>query len=252
LLILYKNYASIVLRFIPFLRFFGIFRFFWNTRDFWNGWSFELEKTGKLCSLSYLFHFACAVSFSQKYTYRDFIFYLVCSLIVLVFLYTDVVYFPSLTRTEFRKLELLFMHVRSMCKVFGADNISEFSRGILGYTLFENLELRLAGFIHIIDIVGAPDYLHPRLVLDRSSRHEFLVILKPVPITSLRGELRGDSAFYHGICLWNVLPSTVKSSFSIRNFKGETKRFLTTTLLIVLIIINFSIEYLFELDMKVI
>jgi hypothetical protein len=67
------------------------------------------------------------------------------------------------------------------------DHISEFSREILGCTLedkrrggeknrefvlnslfvttlFEYLELRLAGFIHKIVIVGAPDYLSSRLV----------------------------------------------------------------------------------------
>jgi hypothetical protein len=42
--------------------------------------------------------------------------------------------------------------------------------------------------------------------------------------------LRGDSALYRGICLWNnVLPFTAKSSFSIGTFKREAKRFLTTT-----------------------
>jgi hypothetical protein len=47
--------------------------------------------------------------------------------------------------------------------------ISEFSREILGCTLFEYLELLLASFIHKIVIVGAPDYLSSRLVLSRST-----------------------------------------------------------------------------------
>jgi hypothetical protein len=46
-----------------------------------------------------------------------------------------------------------------------------------------------------------------------------------VPVTSLRG----DSALYRDIRLWNVLPSAAKSSFSIGTFKREAKRFLTTT-----------------------
>jgi hypothetical protein len=126
------------------------------------------------------------------------------SLIVPIFLYSDVVYFPSLTGAEFRRLELAF----NACTwyVYGLrrfDHISEFSRGILGCTLFEYLELRLAGFIHKIVIVGAPDYLNSRLVFGRSPRHRFLVIPNPVPFTSLRG----DSTLYRGIRLWNVLPS---------------------------------------------
>jgi hypothetical protein len=46
-----------------------------------------------------------------------------------------------------------------------------------------------------------------------------------VPVTSLRG----DSALYRDIRLWNVLPSAAKSSFSIGTFKREAKQFLTTT-----------------------
>jgi hypothetical protein len=102
--------------------------------------------------------------------------------------------------------------------------ISEFSREILGCTLFEYLALRLAGFIHKIVIVGAPDYLSSRLVLGRSPRHRFLVISNPVPVTSLRG----DSALYRGILQWNVLPSAAKSSCSIGTFRREAKWFLTT------------------------
>jgi hypothetical protein len=52
------------------------------------------------------------------------------------------------------------MRVRDMC--YGLrrfDHISEFSRRILGNTLFEYLKLWLACFIHKIGLVGAPSYL---------------------------------------------------------------------------------------------
>jgi hypothetical protein len=90
--------------------------------------------------------------------------------------------------------------------------------------LFEYLELRLAGFIHKIVIVGAPNYQSSRLVLGRSPRHRFLVILNPVPFTILIG----DSALYRGIRLWNVLPSAANSFFSIGTVREEAKRCLTT------------------------
>jgi hypothetical protein len=54
--------------------------------------------------------------------------------------------------------------------------------------MFEYLELRLAGFIHKIVIVGAPNDQSSRLVLGRSPRHRFLVIPNPVPFTILIGE----------------------------------------------------------------
>jgi hypothetical protein len=116
-----------------------------------------------------------------------------------IFLYSNVVYFPSLTWAEFRRLELAF----NACTwyVYGLrlfDHILEFSKGIWGCTLFEYLELLLASFIH--KIVGAPDYLNSRLVLGRSTRHRFLVIPNPIPVTSLRGDL----ALYRGIHLWNM------------------------------------------------
>jgi hypothetical protein len=120
--------------------------------------------------------------------------------------------------------------------------------------LFEYLELRLLGFIHKIVIVGALDYLSSRLVLGRFPRHRFLAIPNPVPVTSLRG----DSALYRGIRLWNMLPYAVKSFFSIGNpFKREAKRFLTTAdssnyTHRLIIFINFTIEYLYEFYIKVI
>jgi hypothetical protein len=142
----------------------------------------------------------------QRYTSRDLRIYLVRLLIVPIFLNSDVVYFPSLNGAEFRRLELAFNAwcTRYVDGLRLFDYISEFSRGIWGCTLFE------------IRISGTSDYLGSRLV--------FLVIPNPIPVTSLRG----DSALYRGIRLWNVLPSAAKSSFSIGNFRREAKRFLTT------------------------
>jgi hypothetical protein len=139
----------------------------------------------------------------QRYTSRGLRIYLVRSLIISISLYTDVVYFPSLTGLEFRKLELVFN--ASTIYVFGLrrfDDISELSIGILGNTLFEYLELRLACFIRKIGLAGAPSYLSSLLVL-HSSRHRFITVQRLAPSTSLRG----DSFVYRGIRLWNVLPS---------------------------------------------
>jgi hypothetical protein len=93
--------------------------------------------------------------------------------------------------------------------------------------MFEYLELLMAGFIHEIVIVGAPNYQSSRRVLGRSPRHRFLgflVIPNPVPFTILIG----DSALYRSIRLWNVLPSTANFSFSIGTFRREATWFLTT------------------------
>jgi hypothetical protein len=104
-----------------------------------------------------------------------------------------------LTGAEFRRLELAFIAcTRYVYGLRRFDHISEFSREILGCTLFEYLELRLASFIHKILIVGAPDYLSSRLVLGRSTRHRFLVMQNPVPVTTLRGD--SIVVFVYGMC----------------------------------------------------
>jgi hypothetical protein len=77
-------------------------------------------------------HIALALSFSEIYTSRDLRIYLVGSLIVPIFFYSDVVYFPSLTGAEFRRLELAF-NACTMRYVYGLRRF-EFSRGILGCT----------------------------------------------------------------------------------------------------------------------
>jgi hypothetical protein len=80
-------------------------------------------------------------------------------------------------------------------------------------------------------IVGAPDspeYLSSRLVLGRSTRHRFLVIPNPVPVTSLRGDSDSALPWYSSVECAVVLPSAAKSCFSIGTFKREAKRFLTT------------------------
>jgi hypothetical protein len=128
------------------------------------GWSFELEKTVS-CVVSHSFSNLRLFYRFKRYTSRDLRIYLVRSLIVPIFLYFDVVYFSSLTGTEFRRLELAF----NACTryVYGLrrfDHIFEFSGEILGCTMLEYLKLRLAGFIRKIDIVGAPVYLSSRLV----------------------------------------------------------------------------------------
>jgi hypothetical protein len=144
-------------------------------------------------------------------------------LIVPVFLYSDVVYFPSLTGAEFRRLELVFNAcTRYVYGLWRFDHISEFSREILGFTLFEYLELRLAGFIHKIVIVGAPDYLSSRFVLGRSPRHRFLVIPNPVPVTILRSLYRYNynrfinnflCSFWQSFCFLNTTPCRFRLVF---------------------------------------
>jgi hypothetical protein len=119
----------------------------------------------------------------QRYTSRDLRFFL----IIPIFLYTDVVFFSSLTGLEVRRLDLDFN--ACMRYVFGLrrfDHISEFSRGILGYTMFKFLEL--AFFIHNIGLVGAPSYFSSLLVLGRSSRQRCFTLPRPAPSTSLRGD----------------------------------------------------------------
>jgi hypothetical protein len=160
----------------------------------------------------------------QRYVSRDLRINFVRSLIIPIFLYTDVIYFFSLTGLEFRRLELTFnactMYVfRLRC----FDHISEFSGGIVGYTLLEYLELRLACFIHKIGLVGASSYFSSLLVLGRSKRQRFITM----PCSDPSFILRGDSTVYRGLQLWNELPSTAKSCRGMSMFWREAGQFLS-------------------------
>jgi hypothetical protein len=103
--------------------------------------------------------------------------------------------------------------------------VYEFSRGILGYILFEYLELRLASFIHWISLVEATSYLSSLLVLGRSSRHRFITVSCPASSNSQHR----DSNVYRGIRLWNVLPSAAKSYRGMSVFRQEVGQFLTAS-----------------------
>jgi retron-type reverse transcriptase len=149
--------------------------------------------------------------------------YLVRSLVIPIFLYSDVVYFPSLTNVAFRRLELAFNAcIRYIFNLRRFDHISELEGEILGCGLFTYLEIRLAVFIHRISLYSAPPYLSAYLRFGPSPRHRLFVMPTPVPRTSLRG----DSTVYRGLRLWNFLPPAAKQCRSIESFKREAGRFL--------------------------
>jgi hypothetical protein len=64
-------------------------------------------------------------------------------------------YFPSLSELEFSRFELAFNAcTRNVFVLLFFDHVSGFSKGILSYTLFVDLELSLACFIREICLVG--------------------------------------------------------------------------------------------------
>jgi hypothetical protein len=159
----------------------------------------------------------------KRYMPRGLRMYLVRSLIVPIFLYSDIVYFPSLTRTAFRRLELAFNAcIRYIFDLRYNDHVSEYEGEILGCNLFTHIEINLAVFIHRIHLSSMPPYLSSYLRFGPSSRHRTFVVPRPVPRTSLRN----DSTIYRGIRLWNYLPSIAKQSRSISLFKREAERYL--------------------------
>jgi hypothetical protein len=142
--------------------------------------------------------------------------------LVLIRFFGCLIDFISISGLEFRRLELAFNACKSyVCRLRRFDHISQFSRGILDYALFEYLKLRLACIIHKIDLVGAPSYLSSILVFGRSSRHRFIIVTRPVPLTGISGDL----IVYRGIRLWNVLPSAAKSCRGMSMFRREAGQF---------------------------
>ena len=160
----------------------------------------------------------------KKYASLDLRLYLVRTLIIPIFLYSDIVYFPALTGVAFRRLELAFNAcVRYVFDLRYFDHVSEHAGNILGQDLFTHLEIRLAVFIHRVYLLSAPVYLSSYLNLGISSRHRLFSAPGPIPRTSLRN----DSTIYRGIRLWNFLPAAAKESRTISSFKKEAERYLS-------------------------
>jgi hypothetical protein len=102
------------------------------------------------------------------------------------------------------------------------DHISDFWGGIVGYTLFEYLELRLACFIHKIGLVGAPSYFSSLLVLGRSKRQRFITMPCSDPSTILRGD---STVYWESTPLVCIAPSTAKSCRGMSMFWREAGQF---------------------------
>jgi hypothetical protein len=157
------------------------------------------------------------------YTSQGLRLYLIRTLVIPIFLYSDVVYFPSLTGTVFKRLELAFNAcVRYVFNLGYFDHVSGVSGEILGHDLFTHLEIRLAVFILRTHLYSAPAYLSSYLNFGLIPRHRLFSAPEPIPSTSLRN----DSTIYRGIRLWNTLPAAAKESRSIIQFKREAGKYL--------------------------
>jgi hypothetical protein len=129
---------------------------------------------------------------------QDLRLYHVRSLVILIFLYSDVVYFPSLNGIAYRRLELAFNAcVRYVYGLRRFDHISFYERDILGWDLFTYFELRLATFVHSVSLSARPAYLSSYLRTGSTLRQRFFLAPRPIPSTALRN----DSTIYRGIRL---------------------------------------------------
>jgi hypothetical protein len=138
----------------------------------------------------------CTISLLNRFkrsTSCDLRIYLIRSLIIPIFLYSDIIYFPSLFDVAFYRIQVAF----NAC-----------ARYIFDLRRFDHLN----GLDRVILGCKAPSYLGSILRFGPSARHRFFTTPSPTPSTALRN----NSTLYRGIRLWNSLPSTVRT-FRSRN-----------------------------------
>ncbi len=138
---------------------------------------------------------------------------LIISFIFPIFIYCDVVFY-GMSKGYERKLQIMFNAcVRYVYNLRKFDHVSNFSNSILNCDLITYYKIRvLIQFFKII-VTHSPDYLYEKISFAHSSRNKNLLI----PLN--RSNHFNSSFFVKDSMLWNQLPTHIKNSESIRNFK---------------------------------
>lgn len=129
------------------------------------------------------------------------------------FLYCDSIIF-GVNQTQFNRIKLLFNRcVRYVFRLKKFDHVSKFTCDLIGCKLSELIKFRVCCQIFKVIKFRKPMYLYRKLVKLKSSRLNNLSIVKN------KHKLLNESFFVRGITYWNSLPSSVKNSNGMANFK---------------------------------
>lgn len=142
-----------------------------------------------------------------------------------LFLYGDVVFFGMSKACE-RKIQLLLNAcVRYIFKLRKYDHISEYSNTVLNCNLNCYYKIRvLCQFFKIISS-HTPTYLFDKLKFSLSNRNTANLI---IPIN--RSNHLNYSFFVKGATLWNMLPTNIKNSNSVKIFKQNCLEYFNNNL----------------------
>lgn len=143
---------------------------------------------------------------------------LVQAVIMPMFTYCDIVYYPGLTATLKDQLHRCFKSsIRFVYRMNRYDTTAAVRNSILGHDLPDNYHQRICCFLYKAWNKKLPEYILEHL--QRGQMERTRTYLLPVHTTSKK-----KSVLIYGIPCWNQLPADVKSKPSIESFKQTLGR----------------------------
>lgn len=142
---------------------------------------------------------------------------LVQAVIVPMFTYCDIVYYPGLSAVLKEQLHRCFKSsIRFVFKMNRYDTTVPVRNAILGHDLPDNYHRRICHFLYQAWHKRLPEYILERLQRGQMERSRMYVV---PPHT----QTRRKSVLIYGISCWNRLPADVKATASFESFKQSLR-----------------------------
>lgn len=143
---------------------------------------------------------------------------LVQAVVMPIFMYGDIVYYPGLSASHKEQLQRCFKSVvRFVYNLRRRDTTADVRNSILGVDLPSNYRLRICSFMRQAYYGNMPDYIQQHLQHGQQQRTRCLIIPRHTTTS-------GKSVLIYGATCWNGLPIQAKLQPTLSAFKSYTKR----------------------------
>ncbi|XP_062714232.1 uncharacterized protein LOC134291005 [Aedes albopictus] len=143
---------------------------------------------------------------------------LVQAVVMPIFMYADVVYYPGLSVALKERLHRCFKSaIRFVYNLRQRETTAAVRNSILGVDLPSNYRLRICCFMRQAYCGNLPDYIEEHLQRGQQQRTRCFIIPRHTTTS-------GKSVLVYGATYWNGLPNDVKQKPTLPSFKMSTKR----------------------------
>jgi Reverse transcriptase (RNA-dependent DNA polymerase) len=161
----------------------------------------------------------CTAYFTPVETRRK----LAVALLLPKFQYCDILFTQSSEGNKDRLNKCYNSCARYVYNIKYTESISGPAKNITGKTLDQLHEFRICSFLYKLIRQREPGYLYDKLRFGLSQRTGVLIPPRHIHTSY------GNSFFVEGVCLWNSLPSEVRSSRSVEAFKESYYSYVSTS-----------------------